>query len=201
MQVHNLFPTPVGFFRLGRDLTEAELAFILGQETCPNQGNTTSTNRKIIENAELLDIRTFIEASLLEYFNTVYSPKEGTSLYITQSWANYTKPGQYHHRHTHANSYVSGVFYPQADNQVDKIHFYKAGYERIKVVPTNWNDWNSESWWFDVGAGDLILFPSSLEHMVTTKTGDNTRVSIAFNTFLKGHIGTDDSLTGLQLGG
>ena len=138
--------------------------------------------------------------AMLEYFKTVHEPKDDVSLYITQSWANYTDPGQYHHKHAHPNSFISGVFYPQADRSVDKIYFYKSGYERIKVAPQNWNHWNSESWWFEVGAGDLILFPSNLEHMVETKVGNETRVSIAFNTFLKGHIGVDESLTGLQLG-
>ena len=200
MNIHNLFPLPIGFFRLGRDLTKSELAYVMGQDKYPNQGNVTSADRKILASKELTDIRDFIEDAMLEYFKTVHEPKDDVSLYITQSWANYTDPGQYHHKHAHPNSFISGVFYPQADRSVDKIYFYKSGYERIKVAPQNWNHWNSESWWFEVGAGDLILFPSNLEHMVETKVGNETRVSIAFNTFLKGHIGVDESLTGLQLG-
>ena len=200
MNIHNLFPLPIGFFRLGRDLTKTELDFILGQDKYPNQGNITSSNRTILKDKELTDIRDFIEDAMLEYFKTVHDPKGDVALYVTQSWANYTDPGQYHHKHAHPNSFISGVFYPQADRSVDKIYFYKSGYERIKVQPATWNHWNSESWWFEVGAGDLILFPSHLEHMVETKVGNETRVSIAFNTFLKGHIGVDESLTGLQLG-
>jgi uncharacterized protein (TIGR02466 family) len=200
MNIHNLFPLPIGFFRLGRDLTKTELDYILGQDKYPNQGNITSSNRTILKDKELTDIRDFIEDAMLEYFKTVHDPKGDVALYVTQSWANYTDPGQYHHKHAHPNSFISGVFYPQADRSVDKIYFYKSGYERIKVQPATWNHWNSESWWFEVGAGDLILFPSHLEHMVETKVGNETRVSIAFNTFLKGHIGVDESLTGLQLG-
>jgi uncharacterized protein (TIGR02466 family) len=200
MNIHNLFPLPIGFFRLGRDLTKTELDYILGQDKYPNQGNITSSNRTILKDKELTDIRDFIEDAMLEYFKTVHDPKGDVALYVTQSWANYTEPGQYHHKHAHPNSFISGVFYPQADRSVDKIYFYKSGYERIKVAPQTWNHWNSESWWFEVGAGDLILFPSHLEHMVETKVGNETRVSIAFNTFLKGHIGVDESLTGLQLG-
>ena len=200
MNIHNLFPLPIGFFRLGRELTKTELDFVLGQDKYPNQGNVTSSNRKILASKELTDIREFIEDAMLEYFKTVHDPKGDVALYVTQSWANYTEPGQYHHKHAHPNSFISGVFYPQADRSVDKIYFYKSGYERIKVQPATWNHWNSESWWFEVGAGDLILFPSHLEHMVETKVGNETRVSIAFNTFLKGHIGVDESLTGLQLG-
>lgn len=200
MNIHNLFPTPIGRFSLGRDLTKEELDFVLGMERYPNQGNTTSLKRKILQDKELTEIRAFIEDSLLQYFKTIHDPKGDVSLYITQSWANYTEPGQYHHKHAHPNSFISGSFYPQADRSVDKIYFFKSGYERIKLHPKNWNEWNSESWWFEVGAGDLVLFPSYLEHMVETKVGDETRVSIAFNTFLKGHLGSDENLTGLELG-
>ena len=145
-------------------------------------------------------MREFIEDSMMEYFKAIHAPKFDVSLYLTQSWANYTEAGQYHHKHAHPNSVVSGVFYPQANREVDKIYFYKDGYERIKVPAAEYNPYNSESWWFEVGAGDLILFPSHLTHMVETKVGDETRISIAFNTFLKGYIGSDESLTGLHLG-
>ena len=200
MNITNLFPTAVGFAKLDRDITQQELDFIIGQVRYPNEGNTTSENRKLLKSVELTEIREFIEDAMLDYFKSVYAPKHDVTPYITQSWSNYTEPGQYHHKHAHPNSFISGVFYPQADRSVDKIYFYKSGYERIKVQPATWNHWNSESWWFEVGAGDLILFPSHLEHMVETKVGNETRVSIAFNTFLKGHIGVDESLTGLQLG-
>lgn len=200
MNIQSLFPTPVAFFKLGRDLTETELSFIKGQELYPNAGNTTSKDRKILKNKELTDLRDFIEDSMLEYFKEIHAPKFDTSLYLTQSWANYTEQGQYHHRHLHPNSVVSGVFYPQADRAVDKIHFYKDSYERIKVAAAEFNFYNSESWWFEVGAGDLLLFPSSLMHMVETKEGDETRISIAFNTFVKGYIGSDEELSGLRLG-
>jgi len=200
MNINNLFPTAVGFEKLGRDLTEDELKFIREQVRYPNEGNTTSENRKLLKSVELTEIREFIEDAMLEYFKSVYAPKFDVTPYITQSWANYTEPGQYHHKHAHPNSIISGVFYPQASRELDKIYFYKEGYERIKFPTDNYNHWNSESWWFEVGAGDLILFPSNLTHMVQTKQGEGTRISIAFNTFVKGYIGSDESLTGLHLG-
>jgi uncharacterized protein (TIGR02466 family) len=199
VNINNLFPTPVAFFSLGRDLTEAELEFIKNQEHYANEGNATSKDRKILKSKELTELRDFIEDSMMEYFKAIHAPKSDVSLYLTQSWANYTEAGQFHHKHSHPNSLVSGVFYPQADRAVDKIYFYKDGYERIKVPAVEYNPYNSESWWFEVGAGDLILFPSSLTHMVQIKEGDNTRISIAFNTFVKGYIGSDESLTGLNL--
>jgi len=200
MNITNLFPTAIGFAKLDRDITQQELDFIIGQVRYPNEGNTTSENRKLLKSVELTEIREFIEDAMLDYFKSVYAPKHDVTPYITQSWSNYTEPGQYHHKHAHPNSIISGVFYPQANRETDRIYFYKDGYERIKIPTENWNNWNSESWWFETGAGDLIIFPSNLTHMVQTKQGEGTRISISFNTFVKGYIGSDESLTGLHLG-
>jgi uncharacterized protein (TIGR02466 family) len=199
MALHNLFPQPVGIYKLDRDLTAKELSFIKGQETRPNMGNTTSVDNTILRNKELTKLRDFIETSLSDYFTTVHNPKHKVNLKITQSWANYTEPGQWHHKHEHPNSFVSGVFYPQANRETDKIYFYRSGFQQIKFPPENWNIYNSESWWFEVGTGDLILFPSSLTHMVETVQGNQTRISLSFNTFPVGSIGEEISLTGLNL--
>jgi len=197
--IQNLFPTPVGLYCLERDLTKTEISFIKGQETSNNVGNTVSTNHTILNNKELTKLRDFIETSVSDYFKTVHNPKHNVNLRITQSWCNYTEPGQYHHKHEHPNSFVSGVFYPQANKETDKIYFYRDGYQMVKLPPAEWNVWNSESWWFEVGTGDLILFPSSLAHMVETVQGHNTRISLSFNTFPVGIVGEEMNLTGLKL--
>jgi uncharacterized protein (TIGR02466 family) len=162
-------------------------------------GNVTSTDNTILRNRSMTKLRDFIESSVSEYFKSIYSPKHDVSLRVTQSWINYTEPGQYHHKHAHPNSFVSGVFYPQANRETDKIYFYRDGFQQIKFPPSDWNIWNSESWWFEVGTGDLILFPSSLTHMVETVKGEDTRISLSFNTFPVGNIGEEVDLTGLKL--
>lgn len=198
--IHNLFPTPVGRYELGRDLTAKEFSFLKNQETRSNMGNTTSKDNTILKNKELTKLRDFLETSISEYFKTVYNPKHQVNLKITQSWVNYTENGQYHHKHAHPNSFVSGVFYVKANKEKDKIYFYRDGYQQIKFPPSEWNLWNSESWWFEVGTGDLILFPSSLTHMVETVQHDQTRISLSFNTFPVGQVGDEMDLTGLSLG-
>ena len=197
--IHNLFPTPVGIYKLDRDLTEKEIAFIKGQETRPNMGNTTSKDNTILRNKPLIKLRDFIETSVADYFKTIHNPKHQVSLRVTQSWINYTEPGQFHHKHAHPNSFISGVFYPQANKETDKIYFYRDGFQMIKLPPSEWNVWNSESWWFEVGTGDLVLFPSSLTHMVETVQGEQTRISLSFNTFPVGLVGEEVDLTGLKV--
>lgn len=198
--IHNLFPTAVGHYELNRDFTKAELDFFLNQKTRPNMGNTTSIDNYICRSSKLKKLTQFFNDSLNDYFTTVYRPKYEVVPKITQSWINYTKPGEYHHKHAHPNSFISGVFYIETDALKDRIYFYKDKYEQIKVPTENWNEWNSESWWYEATPKKLILFPSSLTHMVEQVQAEQTRVSLSFNTFLSGYIGDENDLTGLRIG-
>lgn len=201
MNIVSLFPTAVGSFQIGRDLTKDEIKFIKDQPTRANVGNTTSADTYILEAKKLKDIRKFIETSLTEYFNSVYAPKGNLKLRITQSWCNYSEPGQFHHKHAHPNSFISGVFYPQADKDTDKIYFYNDGYEQLKIATQDWNIWNSKSWWLPAEQGCLYIFPSGLPHMVETVKGTQTRISLSFNTFPVGKLGVgeEEDLTQLIL--
>lgn len=199
MNIFNLFPTALGLYEIGRDFTEKEMKFIKGQETRGNMGNTTSVNNNILDSKELKDVRKFVENSVTEYFKAVYAPKQNTKLRITQSWCNYTDPGQFHHKHAHPNSYISGVLYPQANKDTDKIYFYKDGWQQLKTPTEDFNHYNSESWWMEAYTGRMFIFPSNLTHMVETVQGTDTRISLSFNTFPVGNFGDASSLTGLDL--
>ena len=198
MITHSLFPTAVTFFQY-KGITEKEIKFITEQKTRDNTGNTTSIDNNILNNKEMKKLKQFIEKSVKEYFKNIYQPKHNVEPYITQSWCNYTKEGQFHHKHAHPNSFISGVFYVQADKTKDKIYFYKEEYKQIKISAKEYNPFNSDSWWFETGANDLVIFPSNLIHMVEKVVGKE-RISLSFNTFLKGYIGEDIDLTGLHIG-
>jgi hypothetical protein len=62
-----------------------------------------------------------------------------------------------------------------------------------------YNLYNSSSWFFPVETNNLILFPSNLEHFVTTKNDTSERISLAFNVFVKGTLGMKKNLTYLKL--
>ena len=198
MNLHGLFAQPVGFFNLDRSLTEEEKDFLLTLEQRPNMGNRTSKDNFVLRNQCTTSLRSWMEDCVDEYFKATVNPKHAVNLRITQSWVNYSEPGQFHHKHAHPNSYVSGVFYIQT-NENDKIYFYKDGYQQIKFPPEKWNEWNSESWWFEAAEGKLILFPSNLTHMVPTVEGDVVRTSLSFNSFPVGVVGEELDLTGLKL--
>ena len=65
--IYNLFPTPVGHYKIERDLTRAELKFINKQEKKQNEGNKTSVDHYVLKNTKLLKLNTFLEESLKDY--------------------------------------------------------------------------------------------------------------------------------------
>jgi uncharacterized protein (TIGR02466 family) len=198
MQINPLFPIAVGKFNLGRTFTAEEFFFVDNEPVHNNMGNTTSNNRYVFKDEALANLSAFAESCVEQYFTEVYAPKHDVKLRITQSWLNYTKEGQFHHKHAHPNSLISGVLYLKADETKDKIYFFKDNYEQIKLTTEKFNLFNSTSWWIPVAAGDLVLFPSSLTHMVETVQGDE-RISLAFNTFPVGYVGEENQLTALYV--
>jgi uncharacterized protein (TIGR02466 family) len=199
--IHGIFPTPIYISKLDRELTKKELAFVYKSklDSHKNDGNTTSNNNYVLNHKSFSSIKEELNLRVKDYFEKVISPTDAITPYITQSWLNYTETNQFHHKHAHPNSLVSGVFYINCHEKLDKIKFFNDTYKTIKPEIKNWNVWNSESWWFTVKTGDVIMFPSSLTHMVENKKGTNTRISLAFNVFVKGTIGGNRDLTELIL--
>ena len=202
--INNIFPTPIYTTKIDRKFTKQELKFVNEQKKhcMSNTGNINTKDNYVLNRKEFKNIKKFLDKHCKNYLNTVICPKNNINLYITQSWLNYTEANQYHHKHAHPNSIISGVFYFNSDIKNDKILFSSSkGYEQIKPIidETKYNIWNSETWFFPVETGNLFMFPSSTNHQVETKQGTNTRISLAFNTFYKGTVGSNKALTELIL--
>jgi len=201
MIIHALFPQPVYFSKLARKLTKEELKTINKhkKKTYQNAGNTTSNDNYVLENKALKNLKKDLHKMVIDYFDKVVCSGNPLIPYITQSWINYTKVNQFHHKHFHSNSYVSGVFYINADKKVDQIKFYKTGNEAIQLHVAKYNLFNAATWQFPIETGNVLLFPSSLQHGVDKKKGTPTRISLSFNIFFKGKIGDNLKLTELVL--
>jgi uncharacterized protein (TIGR02466 family) len=197
----SIFPTPIYISNLNRKFSKKELNFFkkIKSNCIKNIGNITSENNYILNNIVLKKLKNELNLKIKDYFDKIISSNENIKPYITQSWLNYTEVNQYHHKHDHPNSIVSGVLYINSNKNFDKIKFFKKEYRQIKFNVKEWNAFNSETCFFNVESGQIILFPSSLTHMVETKEGDNTRISLAFNVFVKGKIGSNIELTELSL--
>lgn len=198
MNVLGLFPVGVGRFELGRPISEKELKFVLDQERRPNTGNTTSVTTKILVSPEMASINQFVQDCIVQFSLEALSLQSNLKIVTTQSWLNYSEKGQWHHKHAHPNSFISGVFYIQSSLS-DKIYFHKDSYKQLTYSPREFNHFNSETWWLEALPGILYLFPSGLQHSVDPVQEDLTRISLSFNTFLAGQLGSEYELTGIVL--
>ena len=162
-------------------------------------GNVSSKNSYVLNDKPFNNIKKQLLNHITKYFDEVISTSDKIVPYITQSWLNYTKENEYHHSHAHPNSFVSGVLYINANKENDKIIFEKNKYQAIDLTKKDFNLYNSDTWFFPVHTGDLIMFPSDTQHKVEYKRGNNIRTSIAFNIYIKGIVGNLIKLTELKL--
>ena len=200
--IQGIFPIPLIFTNIEREFSKEELEFFDEQskKTYKNVSNTTSLDSYLMESDAMTTIKQEITSALQMYVDNIIKPKDDVKSYITQSWLNFTSENQYHHKHAHPNSFLSGVLYVNADPEKDKITFCNDGvYKQIKLETKEFNIFNSENCSFTVRPGDIVVFASSLIHVVEQKAGNNIRTSLSFNSFLRGKIGTKTSLTELIL--
>ena len=174
------------------------------QDTTQNVYNKTSKETYVLDK-HLPKLREFFETCIKTYVEKViigdeYN-QEKLDFQITQSWVNLTQTGQSHHIHTHANSFISGVFYIKANSSLDNITFVNdiMCSQILEFEAKKFNQFNSSTWSLPVLTGRLILFPSSLPHRVDTTKGSDDRISLSFNVFPFGVIGSRDELSELRI--
>ena len=194
----DLFPTPLYINNIDNPLINHQKDYLLNLPKIQNMGNLRSESGYIFEYSLFAELKKTIDEHIKEYVNIVY-PGSNLNVYITQSWANYTEPNEFHHKHSHPNSFISGVFYVNAIKNEDMIKFYKDLPFIYQINHNQPNNYNSGDVAILVETGDLVLFPSNFTHNVPLTTSKETRVSVAFNTFIRGNIGDENSSTALYL--
>ena len=204
-EVFPLFPVPLYTNHLNRPFHkhEHECFGDVLERMIHNEGNLISENSFVLNDERLSDLKNWIQSCIDDYFNIIICSSEDFEPYVTISWLNYAEEKQYHHKHDHGNSIISGVLYIDADEMTDNITFHKNlcnGYPYIKFRPSEYNLYNSDDWTVPVQKQKLILFPSTLQHSVSNLTSNKTRISLSFNVFVKGVVGNVIDKTFLELG-
>jgi uncharacterized protein (TIGR02466 family) len=193
MQIQSLFPQPIGNFQLDRDFSKKEIKIINQKLETLNQnvGNKHSKDSQVLENPNLIKLKQFCLDALNQFTIDIFGNQ--IDLKITQSWLNVTKKNEYHHKHYHPNSFISGVLYIDTEES-DKIYFHNPAKPQFLNDSKVFTLYNSADWWLPTPKGSLMLFMSSLEHSVGAVQG-NKRISLSFNTFFNSDFGSKNSLT------
>ena len=190
-----LFPTPVCITPPYPDDYNLQLEWIKSLELRNNgyENNRTSVNSFVLDNPIMAEIRSFIEVELNNFALNIlgYDRK----FVITQSWINRNSKGEFHHLHAHPNSIISGVWYPQVGRETPPISFSTLHEKRIVIPPVEYNSCNGENQHVHANQGEMIMFPSYLKHSVPPNKSDEERISLSFNTWIRGSLGSKEHLT------
>jgi len=204
MQVYDLFPTLV--IRFPNVITEEERVEIFNhlktKDTHPHptiQGNGGSSYvsrdiREILpfESDTVLSMDILkelrLEDRITEYLNEYNSVlRAGYKLNISQSWFNIQDSDSMLDKHMHPNSICSGAFYINVDNDSTPLcfanHNTHARFIHHGIVGEEPSIYNAEYWRMPVNNGDLIIFPSWLEHGSGGINQTHNRTVISFNTY------------------
>ena len=198
----HLFPLPV--YSTVFELTEEEIKIIY--DCCaflsPNAAqNFTTGERYLLRHPKLQRLKNFFEEKINFYAHDVLNIVEETQFYLTQSWANLSPKNSLHHLHRHPNSIISGVFFGTDNSNNLRFHRGLANYmfPGFEFKRNKFDSLNADSWGFPTKKNTLLIFPSNVEHQVEINKDDHPRLTISFNTFVKGMIGKENELSALKI--
>ena len=191
MTLYNLFPVQLGHYHC--DLSANETNFLNGLIDVPQDYSVCdvkkiSHGRNVLDDSSLLQLRTFIIESSCDFLVNTFGLSN--ALHIANSWINIAHPSSSQHFHSHANSLISGTYYISFDSSIHpslvlkhpRPHSSFSAYEDIPFLPTIYN---SPLFQLSYSQGDLLLWPSYLEHgffgKMNTSISSVPRVSLSFN--------------------
>ena len=203
-EVTPLFSTPLLKTHIG-PLDPITLAWLKRLE-CPdssvaqygNEDHLPASERgfDVLNQPKLNNLKTLIKKAVDHFTYSVLDVTDDTEFVLTTSWVNKMNTGSDIGLHNHANSVVSGVYYPEVGEQSNPITFRK-NRQHLNSFPEhvrpntkeNWSQYTVGAWTVKPMTGDCLIFPSHLEHEVALSNDKHNRYSLAFNYFPKGKLG------------
>lgn len=200
-EIRPLFAEPIMIADLSKAIGQKEIDYIKSLKMVQNRTNFISEDLYIFEHPQLKGLKKAVQGALDKFASEVLGI--GQKLYPTQSWSLSNPPGAGMHGHSHSNSIVSGSFYyaPMPEPVSGMIFSRSNSYQQIELVPQDdkRSIFNTPMHHVKPQQGQLILFSSGLQHLVEPNMSQQSRHSIAFNTFVKGKIGHYRDVSELKL--
>lgn len=199
--VKPLFAEPTFVMNIADAIMPKQVKFIQSLKMNTNQVNQISDELYLFARPEMKSIAEAVQQALDTYTSEVMGIAQ--RLEVTQSWALMNPPGVGMHGHTHSNSMISGSLYytdmpdPPGNMIFERFNTYRQ--IELAIDPRKQNIYNAPRNAIVPKKGDVVLFSSSLQHYVEVNNAKTNRYSIAFNTFVRGTIGSFRDVSELKL--
>ena len=200
-EIQALFAEPIFRADVSHAISPEQVEFIKNVKMVKNQVNLISENLYLFNEPELKSIAEAVQEVLDIYAREVMGVPQ--RLYVTQSWSLLNEPDVGMHGHSHSNSLISGsLYYTDLPEPVAKMVFDRhKSYQQLELRPDQekTNIYNAPMNVITPKKGEILLFPSGLQHFVEPNSSPLPRHSIAFNTFIKGKLGDYRDVSELTL--
>src|SRR5690606_26920559 len=149
----------------------------------------SSVDKRVLDRPDFAGVRAVVMQELEMYTRQLLAVKRDIEFYITDSWINIHRRGDWAGAHVHHNSLISGVLYLQVPDNGGDIVFHRDGMSQIPFPPAldldvdSYNLYNCKSWGHRPKTYDICLFPSMVMHSVDPNQSDAERICLAFNVF------------------
>jgi len=189
--IQPLFATPYLRANISEAISEEQINYVKNLKMIKNRDNLISEDLYIFEHPQLKSVSDAVQEALNTYAKEVMGISQ--ELYVTQSWALANPPGVGMHAHAHSNSLISGsLYYCSLPEPVSRVIFDRhTSYQRLELNPVRdkQNLYNTPVNVITPEAGEVLLFPSEVNHMIEQNGAQELRCAIAFNAFIKGKLG------------
>jgi len=179
---HQMFPIPFYEFDLS-DHVEKVLELIPEESNNinPHYPTINQTDNQVLHK---LDHWKFLKDELEDCLLNIqkeegYDPAFG-HLKLTRLWANMALKGSGgdQRQHRHPMAYYSGIYYL---TEGAHTKFMDPCYARSLSAIEIPNDYMYDSFTIEPKPGQVVIFPSYVQHLTLPHTGDNDRITMAFN--------------------
>ena len=121
-----------------------------------------------------------------QYLEALGASSDAYNVHVQKAWPVVVGPGHGLNRHRHRNAHISGVYYlATMPKGTGSLCFERADTHPEAFVPIHAGD--QQRWHWQPQEGQLLLFPSELEHHVEVHRGSGFRYSISFDLMISTH--------------
>tara|TARA_Y100000004_G_C8893834_1_gene403251 strand:+ start:388 stop:1005 length:618 start_codon:yes stop_codon:yes gene_type:complete len=195
-KIHNLWPIPIYDSKIPVKQEWKNFVVNLEYDRTHINNSDISKDRYILNNVP--ELKTEIEKHCEYYVRKYLTVKSNAKFYLMNSWSNIHSPEEQSQVHCHANSILSGVYYPIFPKNSGNLCFHKS-YNMKNIIDQNilldyeeHNNITAQKYVFNIEEGSIVIFPSHLDHSVEKNNSNEKRYSIAFNFYVKGKFGREE---------
>jgi uncharacterized protein (TIGR02466 family) len=195
-KVHNLWPIPIYHGEIPVKQEWKDTVINTEYERTHVNNSDISKDRYILNT--IPDLKQDIENHCERFVRKYLTVKDNAKFYLQNSWCNLHNSGEYSQIHYHASSLLSGVYYPILPKNSGDISFHKGSiytnvfHQSIRFEYEENNNITAEQYVINLKEGDIVLFPSHLDHSVQRNNSNEKRYSIAFNFYVRGKFGKEE---------